>query len=171
MARLKIYRTAIGFHDAYVAAPSQKAALAAWGSDKDLFARGAAELVEETPLADDLLAAPGTVVKKLRGTAEEQMASLPPDRAPRPARRAATPREPKPPRPSRDRLDAAERALDDAAAIEADRLRDLADREAALARERRDLTRKAATQRTALERRRDDERRAFDDATRDWRQS
>lgn len=29
--KLKVYRTPIGFHDAYVAAPSQKAALKAWG--------------------------------------------------------------------------------------------------------------------------------------------
>lgn len=99
------------------------------------------------------------------------MASLPPDRARKSARRSAPPRKPKPHRPSRDRLDAAERALDEAEATQADRLRELADREAALARERRDLTRKAATERTALEQRRDDERRAFDDATRDWRQS
>ena len=33
MPKLKVYRTPIGFHDAYVAAPSQKAALDAWGSD------------------------------------------------------------------------------------------------------------------------------------------
>lgn len=36
-SRLKVYRTPIGFHDTYVAAPSQKAALAAWGSGHDLF--------------------------------------------------------------------------------------------------------------------------------------
>jgi hypothetical protein len=29
-AKLKVFRTPIGFHDAYVAAPSQKAALEAW---------------------------------------------------------------------------------------------------------------------------------------------
>ncbi len=34
MARkLKVFRTPAGFHDAYVAAPSRKAALAAWGAD------------------------------------------------------------------------------------------------------------------------------------------
>ena len=44
MARaLKVFRTAAGFHDAYVAAPSRKAALEAWGADVDLFARGIAE--------------------------------------------------------------------------------------------------------------------------------
>jgi hypothetical protein len=41
-ARLKVFRTPIGFHDAYIAAPSQKAALEAWGSDKDIFSSVAA---------------------------------------------------------------------------------------------------------------------------------
>ena len=51
--RLKVYRMPIGFHDAYVAAPSRKAALAAWGSDADLFARGVAEQVDDPDLARD----------------------------------------------------------------------------------------------------------------------
>jgi hypothetical protein len=42
--KLKVYRTPIGFHDAYVAAPSKKAALEASGSDANLFVRGIAEL-------------------------------------------------------------------------------------------------------------------------------
>ena len=50
MPALKVYRTPIGFHDAYVAAPSQKAALQAWGSDANLFARGVAELVTDPAL-------------------------------------------------------------------------------------------------------------------------
>ena len=60
--RLKVFRTAIGFHDAYVAAPSRKAALEAWGTDKDLFARGVARLLDvlepwaaqQDPDADDV---------------------------------------------------------------------------------------------------------------------
>lgn len=50
MAKLKVYRTATGFHDAYVAAPNQKAALETWGSDKDLFARCAAKIVTDIVL-------------------------------------------------------------------------------------------------------------------------
>ncbi|MDP8913678.1 MAG: hypothetical protein M3N39_08910, partial [Pseudomonadota bacterium] len=42
---LKVFRLPIGFHDAYVAVPSQKAAAEAWGSDIAVFARGEAELV------------------------------------------------------------------------------------------------------------------------------
>ena len=36
--KLQVFRTAIGFDDALVAAPSRKAALTAWGAEKDLFA-------------------------------------------------------------------------------------------------------------------------------------
>ena len=35
--KLKVYSTPIGFHDALVAAPSQKAALEAWGAGTNLF--------------------------------------------------------------------------------------------------------------------------------------
>lgn len=52
MANLKVFRTPAGFHDAYVAAPSQKAALKAWGSEADLFARGIAEKVTDPKLME-----------------------------------------------------------------------------------------------------------------------
>ena len=64
--KLKVYRLPIGFHDAYVAAPSQKAAIEAWGSDKDVFQRKQAELVTDPELAKEPLASPGKVVKRLR---------------------------------------------------------------------------------------------------------
>lgn len=72
--RLKVFRTAIGFHDAYVAAPSRKAALSAWGTDKDLFARGAAEEVTDPALMAEPLSAPGTVFRRLRVTPPEAQA-------------------------------------------------------------------------------------------------
>lgn len=50
------------------------------GSDKDLFARAAAEIVTEPALIEEPLAAPGKVIRRLRGTAAEQMAALPPDK-------------------------------------------------------------------------------------------
>jgi hypothetical protein len=78
MARkLKVYRTPIGFHDAYVAAPSQKAALKAWGSDADLFARGFAELVTDAALTAAPLEHPGEVIRLRRGSDAENMAALP----------------------------------------------------------------------------------------------
>lgn len=75
--KLKVFRTPAGFHDAYVAAPSQKAALKAWGSDADLFARGIAEVVTDEALTREPLERPGEVIKRARGTAAEHMASLP----------------------------------------------------------------------------------------------
>lgn len=78
--KLKVYRTPIGFHDAYVAATSQKAALKAWGSDADLFARGIAEVVTDEALTREPLAKPGIVIRKPRGTSAEFVAALPKDR-------------------------------------------------------------------------------------------
>ena len=45
--RLKVYRTHIGFEDWVVAAPNQKAALAAWGVHADLFAAGLATVTDD----------------------------------------------------------------------------------------------------------------------------
>jgi len=53
---LKVFRTAIGFHDAYVAAPTMKAALAAWGAERNLFASGRAERVTDPKLTRAALA-------------------------------------------------------------------------------------------------------------------
>src|SRR3954463_5573960 len=115
MARaLKVYRTPIGFHDAYVAAPSQAAALKAWGTDRNLFARDAAEVVTDPALTAAPLASPGTVIKLSRGSAAEQMAAASDaPSVPRKTRAAAKPRKPLPPRPSRAALDKAEQALAD----------------------------------------------------------
>jgi len=159
MPKLKVFRTPIGFHDAYVAAPSRKAALKAWGAEADLFARGEAEEVTDAGLAEAPLASPGTVIRVARGTAAEHLAALPP--APAPTRRARkqadapveprsrttpsrpprqrkpTPKPPPRPRPSRDALDATEAALAEAERRHATIRRELAEREAALTRERR----------------------------------
>lgn len=75
-AKLKVFRTPIGFHDAYVAAPSQKAALEAWGTDTNLFARGSAEQVTDEKLMKAPLERPGEVIKVERGTRKEQLAAL-----------------------------------------------------------------------------------------------
>ena len=70
MAKLKVFRTSIGFDDAYVAAQSRKAALVAWGADTDLFAHGSAELVDDPRLTEEPLSRPGEVVRVRRGTEE-----------------------------------------------------------------------------------------------------
>ena len=144
MARaLKVFCTPIGFHDAYVAAPSQKAALEAWGSDANLFARGMALVVADPRLTKEPLANPGRVIKRARGTTAEHLAALPKSeaKAKKPLAKDAKAAPAKPtPKPSREKLTAAEQALDRAQARydnDADAIRE---REEALRRERHDLT-------------------------------
>ena len=170
MARLKVFRTPIGFHDAYVAAPSRKAALAAWGADVDLFARAAAEEVTDPALMSAPLAAPGSVIRVVRGTAEEHLAALPdtPMARKKPGAAPGPPAKRKP-KPTRNTLTAAEDALEQAEADHKARLRDLAEREATLARERRELERDHTRELERLEKRRDDAKAAYDQAMADWR--
>lgn len=167
MPKLKVYRTAAGFHDAYVAAPSQKAALKAWGSDHDLFARGIAEMVTDPALTAEPLAHPGEVIRRSRGSADEQLAALP-DSKPKPRRKADPAPAPKP-RPSRAALDEAEAALEELSRAQKKEAADLARREAALARERKDLTERQSAERVAREAARDDAKSAYDRAVKRWR--
>jgi hypothetical protein len=132
---LKVFRTPIGFHDAYVAVPSRKAALEAWGADADLFARGAAELVDDPALTREPLAQPGKVIRRLRGTVEEQIAALPGDAAPTtpPARQRQRANRPKPMRTDVIKAEEALAAIRQRQAGERD---ELARRQAELDRER-----------------------------------
>ncbi|NIJ06872.1 hypothetical protein FHS31_000454 [Sphingomonas vulcanisoli] len=137
--KLKVYRTAIGFHDAYVAAPSKKAALAAWGTTKDLFARHAAELVEDAALTAEPLAHPGEVIKRARGTAAEQLAALPDKAQPRKTSPKPVPARKASPRPSRANVDRAEQALADAEQRHETEMAVLRREEKALAKRRRKI--------------------------------
>lgn len=194
---LKVFRLPIGFHDAYVAAPTQKAAIEAWGSDKDVFQRGQAELVTDPELTREPLESPGKVIKRLRGTAAEQIAALGETPAPaprrksgsssdarpgprlapgndndRPARKAKPKPPPKPkPRPSREKLDKAEQALAEVEARHEAALKVLREREAALAREREALETKQDAERERLEERREKAETAYEEAMRRWRES
>jgi hypothetical protein len=175
-ANLKVFRTTTGVHDAYVAAPSRKAALEAWGSETNLFAQGAAEQVDDPRLMKAPLATPGVVVKRRRPAAVESApvetapveAAAPPAERPRrerpkleivpaspapdapPAARA----EPKP-RPSRDAFDAAQAALKEVQVAQAAALKALAVRETELGRERRTLERSQARELALATRARD----------------
>lgn len=174
MATLKVFRTPIGFHDAYVAAPSQKAALQAWGSDRDLFARGVAEVVTDPALTAEPLAQPGIVIKRSRGTAAEQIAALPPD-TPRAPRRTTTAEDapPKParaaPKPDRTALRDAEDALSSAEARHRSEDRALRAEEAALAKRRRAMERDQREERERLEAARAAAAADYDAANRRWR--
>ena len=179
MAKLKVFRTAIGFHDAYVAVPTKKAALAAWGANKNLFQRGDAEEVTDPALTRAPLARPGEVIKVVRGTEAEHLAALPPD-APQPRKKAEAEAPAKPdkaknarkakPRPSRAELDAAEDALDDARTGFEKRLGELARREAELARDRRALDAERRDVLERLERARDTAHDRYETALAKWRE-
>ncbi|MBW6527113.1 hypothetical protein KZ813_09710 [Sphingomonas sp. RHCKR7] len=186
MARkLKVFRTPAGFHDAYVAAPSRRAALVAWGADADLFARGVAEEVTDAALMEEPLAHPGEVVRRSRGSAAEQLAALPPDR-PKRARAAAAAEEegpprrgraarakaatkPPAPRPSRADLEAAEAALEQEDARRRAEEKALAERQAALDRERREAGRRHERERARLDAARERAAGAYAAAVEAWR--
>lgn len=170
MPKLKVFRTPIGFHDAYVAASSQKAALEAWGSDANLFARGVAEVVTDPELTAEPLARPGEVIRRLRGSAAEQLAALLPDQPKKSktkSRAAAAPAL----RPDRAEVEAAERALAEAEARQREEERALAAEEAKLAERRRRLRADYAAERERLEAARDAAEIAYADALRRWRAS
>lgn len=171
MAKLKVFRTAAGFHDAYVAAPSRKAALKAWGADADLFARGVAEEVTDVRLTAAPLARPGEVIKVSRGSAAEQLAEAG-KAAPKPrAKKAAVKGKPEPtkPKPSRDKLAKAEAALADAEERHRAEDRALADEQKALDRRKREAVAAQKRERAELERAMEDERETYDAALERWR--
>lgn len=170
MPKLKVYRTPIGFHDAYVAAPSMKAALRAWGTEKNLFMRGAAELVTDPKLTKEPLASPGEVIKRPRGSAAEHRKAA--GSAKRPAGDPKSTPERKPakrkPLPDRKPLETAEQALS-AAREEYDRdLADIDDQLAALQEKRRKLARAQKTDIDRLEKERSTKEAAYRRALDKW---
>jgi hypothetical protein len=172
--KLKVFRTAIGFHDAYVAAPSQKAALEAWGADSNIFAQGIAEQVTDPKLMEEPLARPGEVIKTLRGSHAEHVAALG-KASPRPKTKAredpgtAIRAKSKPkPKPKRDELDAAEEALEKTEKKHRKALRKIEEEIEKLERERRDLLRKQEQERDKLADDVERARSAYQRALRDW---
>ena len=174
--KLKVFRTPIGFHDAYVAAPNQKAALEAWGADSNLFAQGIAEQVDDPELMEEPLASPGKVIKRVRGSANEHFAALGekkskgPTPAPPLKERGKKAEKTKPkPKPKRDELDAAEEALEKLEKKQRKKLREIDDEMRALERRRRELQRKQEAERDALAEKRDRARSAYERAMEEWR--
>jgi hypothetical protein len=178
-SRLKVFRTAIGFHDAYVAAPSRKAALAAWGTDKDLFARGVADEVTDPALMKESLSAPGTVFRQLRAMPADE-----PEAKPRKTRKAKAPGEapvkntmqpvptpPAPPRPSKEKLGEAQQALKMARKQHEQEQRELAARERELTRDRKDLEDRQARELRRLQDQLDAASRDFEGRVEHWRKA
>jgi len=165
-ARLKVYATRIGFHDAVVAAPSQKAALAAWDVRENLFAQGTASVTEDKAAVDAALARPGVVLRRPAGSTEPYGESpaapqVPKLKRPGGAAKLKAVEKPAPP-PDRRALDAAEKALLELDREQAKGRRDLDDRRRALEAEADAFARDFADRRRKLEAERDRARRAYD---------
>src|SRR5213076_2609708 len=94
MARkLKTYQTSLGFFDLAVAAPSMKAALQAWGSDRNLFHDGVAKQSDDPDIIAATMKQPGVVLKRPVGSSErfKELAGLPTKLVDaKPGRRTAT---------------------------------------------------------------------------------
>jgi len=65
---LKVFVTQIGLHEVIVAAPSQRAALEAWGATRNLFATGRAYDTRDPEVCAAALAAPGQVFARPHGS-------------------------------------------------------------------------------------------------------
>jgi hypothetical protein len=170
-AKLKVYSTPIGFHDALVAARSQKGALEAWGAGTNLFSQGSAHVVTDPKLTKVPLEHPGQVVKVLRGSEAEQLAALGKQKQPAPA----TPRKaqvlPKKsrkrhPKPSRAALACAEAALEKVERKQAGEREKLDEQVKVLERRRRDLQRRQARERDKARERVEDARATYNTAMR-----
>jgi hypothetical protein len=130
--KLKVFQAQFGFYDTVVAAPSQAAALRAWGVNQNLFASGEATITTDEAAVAAAIAHPETPLRRAVGSKDVfalEPASLPavPD-APKkavikPAAEAKPARPVKPPA-DRSKLDAAEQAL---GALDEDRKREEAD--------------------------------------------
>jgi hypothetical protein len=62
--KLKVYQAPFGFHESVVAAPSQTAALRAWGSHQNLFAEGLAKVTTESAAVEAALKHPETPLRR-----------------------------------------------------------------------------------------------------------
>jgi hypothetical protein len=77
--KLKTYQTSLGFFDLAIAAPSMKAALQAWGVDRNLFHDRAAKESDDPDVIAAAMARPGVVLKRAVGSGEpfKERADLP----------------------------------------------------------------------------------------------
>jgi len=118
--RLKVYAAQFGFHDSVVAARSQAAALAAWGTRQNLFAEGRAKVTDDPAAIAIALAHPEVPLRRAVGSSDPfSLEPGLPDVPDAPKRKipnlkvvkAAPKPEPQAPPPDRSVLAAAEDAL------------------------------------------------------------
>jgi hypothetical protein len=138
--KLKVFQAQFGFYDTVVAAPSQAAALRAWGVNQNLFASGEATVTTDEAAIEAATAHPETPLRRAVGSTAPfalEPTSLPdvpdaPRKATSKAAAKAKPAAPAKPPADRSQLDAAERTL---SALDEDRKRE----EATFRREAEDL--------------------------------
>lgn len=136
---LKVFQAHLGFYDTVVAAPSQKAALEAWGAGRDEFAKGFATATRDPAAIEQALAHPGKVLKRPFGSKGDYKPDAEPVPIPKLTSRqqkasGAAARQKKS-REAAERKEA-ERELKTAQQEEIRQLTELKKREAALAREK-----------------------------------
>lgn len=128
--KLKVFQAQFGFYDSVVAAPSQAAALRAWGARQNLFKDGDARLTEDERAIEAALERPEIPLRRPVGSNEpfslkprlprvqdlpDVAAALTAPKAAKSKAKASSaapkPIRPKPPPPDRSAMDAAEAAL------------------------------------------------------------
>ena len=173
--KLKVFRTPIGFHDAYVAAPSMKAALEAWGSTTNLFSQGAAEQVTDRKLTRAPLARPGEVVRVPRGSEGEHFKALGKTKKAKKEEAGSriesgmtTARKARGRRPSSAAVERAEAALARAEARHREALEKLRAEAAAIDKKRREIERTHRGERERLTSELDEAREKFRSAMEEW---
>jgi hypothetical protein len=117
--KLKVFQAQFGFYDTVVAAPSQAAALRAWGTRQNLFASGDATVVTDEATVAAATAQPETPLRRPVGSTDPfvleptnlpKIPDAPKKTATKPAAKAKPSAPPKPPA-DRSKLDAAEKVL------------------------------------------------------------
>nr|MBA3810869.1 cell envelope biogenesis protein TolA [Caulobacteraceae bacterium] len=68
--KLKVFQAQFGFHDSVVAAPSQAAALRAWGTHQNLFADGQARIANDAKAVAAARAHPETPLRRAVGSSD-----------------------------------------------------------------------------------------------------
>ena len=115
--RLKVFQAQFGFYDSVVAAPSQAAALRAWGTRQNLFASGQAKVTTDQETVAVAKVHPETPLRRAIGSSDPfaleptglpKVPPLPKKVKPSVKLKPAAPAEPA---PDRSKLDAAEKAL------------------------------------------------------------
>jgi hypothetical protein len=109
--KLKVFQAQFGFHDSVVAAPSQAAALRAWGVRQNLFAEGQARITDDAQAVEAARAHPETPLRRVVGSGKPfKLEPTGQPAVPTSAKRAGRAAARKPP-PDRAKLSAAEAAL------------------------------------------------------------